>query len=206
MIPPASDEKPTPRSGLLGESEEARLLEILSSGLELLFLLSARALLQSGNEQTFSRIVDTLPSVPPWHRGRAARIAVGLGRDQAASALALFDEADPLLRVSAARMIAELSPESQDGELRDALNRALADKDFSVRSAAFSELASQQDAEQLSTLVALAQVAPTFWTCGLCGTRQQLTDLDCRACPNGTRDDLPVSIRNALPWYTHPTT
>jgi hypothetical protein len=204
FVPPPPDEELDLHPTTLAIPALNAVMGALKSGLELPFTLATRVLLIAEDAGIPELVLDNLHDVPPWHRGRAARLAVTLSSNESDSALALLSDGDAAVRVSAADMVAELATlGSNDDRIAVAIDSLAASSDFSVRAALLWRFSGSKDID-LQRLLELGHVPPDGWTCGDCGVLQNFSDFDCKNCRSGTRADLPVELRDLVDWYQHP--
>jgi hypothetical protein len=130
------------------------------------------------------RVRETLPGLPPQRRRNAALLACLLAEDPAATAAELLDGEDGCARAGAAAYLAWETPRT--GRCADALERARADPDLTVRTAARRKHGAGAEVEADEANSHKTPPA-TYWTCEDCGGANELEVLDCSMCPAGTR-------------------
>jgi HEAT repeat protein len=114
---------------------QIRSLLAETSGPPMLRMAAAGALLQLGDDSGVSTLEGWMSSpVPGMRAGAAKGLAPRADAGWAATVRALGDEADPTIRIEAAKLLSAVDPEGA----RVILDRLLADKDMAVRELAGS--------------------------------------------------------------------
>lgn len=205
FVPPPPGNEVSLASTPIEEDARVRLMEILRCGVELPFVLALRLLYSEAGRGVSEDVFGMLDEIPPWHRSRAARLAVLLAEDQADAVIRLVSDEDGVVRVAAAGMLAEMVVAGEDdARLQQALEEAVGAPDYATRAAIFAEFAGRSSDGEINRLVEFAQVDPKCWTCRDCGREQAVGDFDCRDCRTGSRPDLPAEVCRRFAWYVDP--
>jgi NACHT domain len=144
-------------------------------------------LLATRDSRIGRRVQDGLPGLYPQRRRNAALLACFLADDPAATAEELLDSDEPRARAGAAAYLALEA--STTGRVVDALRRARADPDLTVRLEACDT--DKTNTEAITDGVVDPNTPPaTYWTCLDCAGTNDLEALDCSMCSTGTRPGL----------------
>jgi hypothetical protein len=128
----------------------------------------------SQGEALRQRLMEVLPRLSARRRRLASLLACGAADDPAAAAAQMLDGADPPACAGAASFLRLLrQPNTQTQTL---LAGARVADDLTIR------LAARQDRQPLAD-----DPPATCWSCSLCANYNDLADVDCRHCDNGTR-------------------
>lgn len=174
----------TVREPQLSAADVDQLLDCLGALSVLTAHFAFDRLVATRDSRIGRRVQDMLPELYPQRRRNAALLACFLADDPAATAEELFDSDEPRARAGATAYLAWEA--SRTGRVVDALRRARADPDLTVRLEA-------RDRDATDTEVAtdgandLSIPAATYWTCPECAGANALEVLDCSMCSTGTR-------------------
>jgi hypothetical protein len=130
------------------------------------------------------RLQGMLPELHPQRRRNAALLACLLADDPAVMAKELLDGHEPRGRAGAAAYLAWEA--SRTGRVVDALRRARADPDLTVRLEARDRDAGDTEAV-INGMNDPSIPSATYWTCPDCAGANDLEALDCAMCSTGTR-------------------
>lgn len=204
LVPPAPGTEVRLRQGQIDAEIRDRLIAILLRGADWPFALAVWRLERAGDGGFAAAARLRLGEVPARHRRRAAHMVVVMAANQVETALELLTDDDGLVRVAAAGVVAQLIGDvPEEPRIRAALDGVAVTEDFSMRAAMFTVVV-DDDQVDVAHLVELATTPPRHWTCCDCGSKQALTDFDCRECSTGARPSLPEVLQGQLPWYQDP--
>jgi NACHT domain len=131
------------------------------------------------------RIQEMLPGLHPQRRRNAALLACLLADDPAATAEELLDGDDGPTRTGAASYLAWEA--RRIGRGSNALLRARADLDLTVRLVAARHEGAEDGDAKADEANGYKAPSATHWTCEDCAGTNDLEVLDCSMCPTGAR-------------------
>jgi hypothetical protein len=168
----------------LSAADIDQLLDCLGASSPLTARFAFKRLAATKDSRIGRRVQGMLPGVRPQRRRNAALLACLLSEDPAATAEELLDGEEPRARAGAAAYLAWKA--SKTGRGVDALRRARADLDLTVRWEARDRDAADTEAA-IDGMNDFSTRSATYWTCPDCAGANDLEVLDCSMCPTGTR-------------------
>jgi hypothetical protein len=168
----------------LSAADVEQLLDCLGASSAITANFAFDRLAATSDSRIGRRVQKMLPGLHPQRRRNAALLACLLANDPAATADELLDGDDGPTRAGAATYLAWEAPRTRRGA--DALGRARADLDLTVRLAAHRHDIANAGSEAGE---ANGHEGPpaTHWTCQDCAGTNDLEVLDCAMCPTGSR-------------------
>jgi hypothetical protein len=172
------------REPQLTAADIEQLLDCLGASSALTAHFAFDRLVATSDSGIGRRVWERLSGMLPQRRRNAALLACLLAEDPVATAKELIAGDEPRARAGAAAYLAWEA--SRTGRVADALRRARADPDLTVRLEARDRDA--MDTEAVTDGVNdLSVPSAAYWTCPDCAGANDLEVLDCAMCSTGTR-------------------